>query len=151
MGPIAYVGYDRSLIIYIVTVLIFYTSGICFAIVYQEIKELGRESVTDLVSSQIEILFFIVAGIANIPIGLWIHKNRKNEVTPYVMAITGALGVIVLYTAYKTFVPSLDSSYEDLGALDILGRILVVAIIVSGSYGLYSIITLKKKTLESMR
>jgi hypothetical protein len=30
---------NRSSIIYVMTVLIFYTSGVCFVIVYQEIEE----------------------------------------------------------------------------------------------------------------
>jgi hypothetical protein len=144
-------GDNRSLISYFVTVLIFYSSGICFAIVYQEIEELRAESATDLTSSQIEIVFFLLVGFIYIPIGVWIHTNIKNEVTPYVLAIAGSSFVIVLYIMYKSILPSLDSSHEGLGTLDILGRILLGAVIIAGSYGLYSIIIRKKKTLESLR
>lgn len=151
MRQIVHVGDKRSLIICIVTVLILYTSGICFAIVYQEIEELKTASGPDLMSSQIEIVFFTVAGIAYVPIALWIYRNRKNDVTPYLIALTGSLVLVLLYIAYKTITPSIDGLHDDFGALDILGRILQVAVIIAGSYGLYSMISWRKKTLESLR
>jgi O-antigen/teichoic acid export membrane protein len=142
---------NRSSIIYVVTVLIFYASGVCFAIVYQEIEESKTESGSELMSSQIEIVFFTVAGIAHVPIGLWVYKNRKNDATPYLIAVTGSLVVVLLYVLYKTIAPSINDPHEDFGVLNILSRILQVSIIIAGSYGLYSIITWKKKTLESLR
>jgi hypothetical protein len=39
---------NRSFIIYVVTVLIFYTSGVCFVIGYQEIEDLKTESGSEL-------------------------------------------------------------------------------------------------------
>jgi O-antigen/teichoic acid export membrane protein len=142
---------NRSSIIYVVTVLIFYASGVCFAIVYQEIEESKTESGSELRSSQIEIVFFTVAGIAHLPIGLWVYKNRKNDATPYLIAVTGSLVLVLLYILYKTIAPSINDPHEDFGVLNILSRILQVSIIIAGSYGLYSIITWKKKTLESLR
>mgnify|MGYP003579831394 CR=1 FL=1 len=142
---------NRSSIIYVVTVLIFYASGVCFAIVYQEIEESKTESGSELMSSKIEIVFFTVAGIAHVPIGLWVYKNRKNEATPYLIAVTGSLVVVLLYILYKTIALSVNDPHEDFGVLNILSRILQVSIIIAGSYGLYSIITWKKKTLESLR
>ena len=142
---------NRSWIIYVVTVLIFYTSGVCFAIVYEEIEEFKTASGSDLMSSQIEIVFFTVAGIAHVPIGLWVYKNRKNNATPYLIAVTGSLVVVLLYIVHKTIAPSINDPHEDYGVLNILSRILPVSIIIAGSYGLYSIITWKKKTLESLR
>lgn len=151
MKQTMHVGDNKFLIIYIVTVLLFYTSGVCFAIVYQEIEELNTESGTDISSTQMEIVFFTVAGIACIPIGIWIHKNWKNDLTPYLIAISGSLVLILLYIVYNTIAPSIDGLHDDSGILDILSRILQVAIIIAGSYGLYSIITWRKKTLESLR
>jgi hypothetical protein len=142
---------NRSWIIYVVTVLIFYTSGVCFAIVYQEIEEFKTVSGSGLMSSQIEIVFFTVAGIVHVPIGLWVYKNRKNDATPYLIAVTGSLVVVLLYIVHKTIAPSINDPHEDFGVLNILSRILQVSIIIAGSYGLYSIITWKKKTLESLR
>ena len=141
----------RSSIIFVVTVLIFYTSGVCFAIVYQEIEEFKTASGSDLMSSQLEIVFFTVAGIAHVPIGLWVYKNRKNDATPYLIAVTGSVVVVLLYIVHKTMAPSINDPQEDFGVLSILSRILQVSIIFAGSYGLYSIITWKKKTLESLR
>ena len=60
MKQTMHVGDNKFLIIYIVTVLLFYTSGVCFAIVYQEIGELNTESGTDIRSTQMEIVFFAV-------------------------------------------------------------------------------------------
>jgi hypothetical protein len=63
---------NRFSIIYVVTVLLFYTSGVCFAIVYQQIQEFKTESGDELMTSHLEIVFFAVCGIAHIPIGLWV-------------------------------------------------------------------------------
>jgi hypothetical protein len=142
---------NRSSIIYVVAVLIFYTSGVCFAIVYQEIEEFKTASGSDLMNSQIEIVFFTVTGIAYVPIGLWVYKNRKYDATPYLIAVTGSLVIVLLYIMHKTIAPSINDLHEDFGVLSILSRILQVSIIIAGSYGLYSIITWKKKTLESLR
>jgi len=81
----------------------------------------------------------------------WVYKNRKNDATTYLIAITGSLVVVLLYIVHKTITPSINDPYEDFGVLNILSRILQVSILIAGSYGLYSIITWKKKTLESLR
>jgi O-antigen/teichoic acid export membrane protein len=151
MKRMTHVNDNRSFIIYVVTVLIFYTSGVCFVIGYQEIEDLKTESGSELMTSQIEIVFFTVCGIAHVPIGLWIYGNRKNDASPYLIAVTGSLVVVLLYILYKTVAPSINDLHEDFGVLNILSRILQVSIIIAGSYGLYSIITWKKETLQSLR
>jgi len=118
---------------------------------YQEIEDLKTESGSELMTSQIEIVFFTVCGIAHVPIGLWIYRNRKNDASPYLIAVTGSLVVVLLYILYKTVAPSINDLHEDFGVLNILSRILQVSIIIAGSYGLYSIITWKKETLQSLR
>ena len=60
MKQTMHVGDNKFLITYIVTVLLFYTSGVCIAIVYQEIGEINPESGTDIRSTQMEIVFFTV-------------------------------------------------------------------------------------------
>ena len=142
---------NRSFIIYVVTVLIFYTSGVCFVIGYQEIEDLKTESGSELMTSQIEIVFFTVCGIAHVPIGFWVYKNRKNDAGPYLIAVTGSLLIVLLYILYKIVAPPINDAHEDFGVLNILSRTLQVSIIIAGSYGLYSMITWKKKTLESLR
>jgi len=134
-----------------VTVLIFYSSGVCFAIVYQEIEEFRTESGSEIMTSQIEIMFFTLCGIGHIPIGFWVYRNRKNDVSPYLIAVSGSLVVLLLYILYKAVAPSINDLQEDFGILNILSRILQVSIMIAGSYGLYSIITWKKKTLEFLR
>ena len=151
MKRMAYVDDNRFSIIYVVTVLIFYTSGVCFAIVFQEIQEFKTESGSELMTSHLEIVFFAVCGIAHVPIGLWVYKNKKNDASPYLIAVIGSLVVVLLYLLHKTIVPSIHDPDEDFGVLNILSRFLQVSIIVAGSYGLYSIITWKKKALESLR
>ena len=142
---------NRSSIIYIVTVLIFYTSGVCFVIVYQEIEEFRTESGSELMTSQIEALFFILCGIAHVPIGFWVYKNKKNDAGPYLLAVTGSLLIVLLYILFKFVAPPINDPHEDFGVLNILSRILQISIIIAGSYGLYSMITWKKKALESLR
>jgi O-antigen/teichoic acid export membrane protein len=151
MKRMTHVDDNRSSIIYILTVLIFYTSGVCFAIVYQETEEFRTESGSELMTSQIEVLFFTLCGIAHVPIGFWVYKNRKNDAGPYLIAVTGSLLIVLLYILYKIIAPPINDSHEDFGVLNILSRTLQVSIIIAGSYGLYSMITWKKKTLESLR
>jgi hypothetical protein len=146
-----HVNDNRSFIIYVVTVLIFYTSGVCFVIGYQEIEDLKIESGSELMTSLIEIVFFTVCGIAHVPIGFWVYKNRKNDAGPYLIAVTGSLLIVLLYILYKIVAPPINDAREDFGVLNILSRTLQVSIIIAGSYGLYSMITWKKKTLESLR
>ena len=146
-----YVDDNRFSIIYVMTVLIFYTSGVCFAIVFQENQEFKTESGSELMTSHLEIVFFAVCGIAHVPIGLWIYRNRKNDASPYLIAVTGSLLIVLLYILYKIIAPPINDAHEDFGVLNILSRTLQVSIIIAGSYGLYSIITWKKKILESLR
>ena len=68
MKQTMHVGDNKFLIIYIVTVLLFYTSGVCFAIVYQEIGELNTESGTDISITQMEIVFFTVVELHVFPL-----------------------------------------------------------------------------------
>jgi len=118
---------------------------------YQEIEDLKTESGSELMTSQIEIVFFTVCGIAHVPIGFWVYKNRKNDAGPYLIAVTGSLLIVLLYILYKIVAPPINDAREDFGVLNILSRTLQVSIIIAGSYGLYSMITWKKKTLESLR
>jgi len=118
---------------------------------YQEIEDLKTESGSELMTSQIEIVFFTVCGIAHVPIGFWVYKNRKNDAGPYLIAVTGSLLIVLLYILYKIIAPTINDPHEDFGVLNILSRTLQVSIIIAGSYGLYSMITWKKKTLESLR
>lgn len=62
----------------------------------------------------------------------------------------GSSFVIVLYIVYKSILPSLDSTYEDLGALDLRGRILLGPLLLQGDE-LYSIAAWRKKTLKSLK
>ena len=151
MKRITLVDDNRTSIIYIVTVLIFYSSGVCFAIVYQETEELRTESGSELMSSQMEVLFFTLCGIAHVPIGFWVYKNRKNNAGPYLIAVTGSLLIVLLYVLFKLVAPPIYDPHEDFAVLNILSRILQISIIIAGSYGLYSMITWKKKTLEYLR
>ena len=151
MRRLTRVDENRSSSLYVLTVLILYSSAVFFVIVYQEIEELNIESGSELLSSRIEIVFFTLVGIAHVPIGLWVYKNRKNAVTPYLIAVTGSLVVVLLYIVHKTIAPSINDPDEDFGVFTMLSRILQISIIIAGTCGLYSIITSKKKILESMR
>ena len=83
---------DRKSIIGIVVGLMIATSVVYFV---ETLEELVEEQ--DMVKGP----FFLVVAIAYIPVAFWMIKNPDNS-TPYVVAIVGTVGIILLYAITRT-------------------------------------------------
>jgi hypothetical protein len=75
--------------------------------------------------------FFTTAGLANFVVAGWILIRRNNSVrTPYLIAAGGSAALIILYITSRTVnIPIVGIQY-DVGAKDILCKILQGAVIV---------------------
>jgi hypothetical protein len=79
-----------------------------------------------------QMAFFIIVGLAHIPVTIWILKNKRcsNEM-PYIIAIAGSAGLIILYVLSRTVNLPLVGFEEHVGSsVDILSKILQVGIII---------------------
>ena len=87
-----------------------------------------------------QMAFFIIAGLAHIPVAIWILKNkrRSNNKVPYIIAIAGSAGLIILYVLSRTLNIPLICFDEHVGSVDILSKIFQVGIIIGSTILLLS-------------
>lgn len=87
-----------------------------------------------------QMAFFIIAGLAHIPVAIWILKNkrRSNNKVPYIIAIAGSAGLIILYVLSRTLNLPLVGFEEHVGSVDLLSKILQVGIIIGSTILLLS-------------
>jgi hypothetical protein len=87
-----------------------------------------------------QMAFFIIAGLAHIPVAIWILKNkrRSNNKVPYIIAIAGSTGLIILYVLSRTLNLPLIGFEEHVGSVDLLSKILQVGIIIGSTILLLS-------------
>jgi hypothetical protein len=87
-----------------------------------------------------QMAFFIIAGLAHIPVAIWILKNkrRSNNKVPYIIAIAGSAGLIILYVLSRTLNLPLIGFDEHVGSVDILFKIFQVGIIIGSTILLLS-------------
>jgi hypothetical protein len=78
-----------------------------------------------------QMAFFIIVGLSHIPVTIWILKNKccSNKM-PYIIAIAGSAGLIILYVLSRTVNLPLVGFEEHVGSVDILSKILQVGIII---------------------
>ena len=88
----------------------------------------------DAAATQVEIAFFTIAGVAYAGVGAWIIKNKGKTNTPYLIAIGGSMAIIGLYVASRTIDMPIVGLQEDIGTIDILSKVLQVAIIGLSAY-----------------
>ena len=77
--------------------------------------------------------FFIIVGLAHIPVAIRILKNKcsSNKVPSYIIAIVGSAGLIILYVLSRTVNLPFVGFEEHVGSVDILSKVLQVGIICS--------------------
>ena len=87
-----------------------------------------------------QMAFFIIVGLAHIPVAIWILKNkrRSNNKVPYIIAIAGSAGLIILYVLSRTLNLPLIGFDEHVGSVDILSKIFQVGIIIGSTILLLS-------------
>ena len=73
--------------------------------------------------------FFIIVGIAYIPIAIWMLKVKHNNKIPYIIAIIGSAALIIFYILTRTInLPSIGLQ-SDIGMIDITSKVIQGAII----------------------
>jgi hypothetical protein len=97
-----------------------------------------------------QMAFFIIAGLAHIPVAIWILKNKRcsNNKVPYIIAIAGSAGLVILYVLSRTVNLPLVGFEEHVGSVDILSKILQVGIIIGSTILLLS---QRKQQMPKMR
>ena len=130
--------------VYLVTALMMLTAIIYFIAASQESADASTAEVDEPaaeggdLSAQVQTIFFAVAGIAYVPAGLWMVKNKPSRRAPYIISIAGSLALIALYVASRTISLPIVGLQEDVGLLDISSKVLQGGIIAGSSYILVS-------------
>jgi hypothetical protein len=90
----------------------------------------SKDALADLIGTTNEMMFFMIVGIAYIPVAFWILVKRKNYFkSPYIVAIIGSAALIIFYIATRTVnVPTIGLQ-TDVGSIDIAAKVLQSAII----------------------
>lgn len=130
----------KPLIVYIVTALMLSTSIIYFYVAIQDYSELlhmpssNSDDVADKLATKNEIVFFLIVGIAYVPIALWMLKVKHNSKIPYIISIIGSAALILFYILTRTInIPSIGLQ-TDVGTIDIASKIIQVGIISISSF-----------------
>jgi len=130
---------QRYLVVYIDTALMLVTSIIYFIVAFQDYTELLQSSpsssnVEDVLATRNEMIFFIIVGIAYIPVAIWMLIAKYGNIIPYSIAIAGSAALIIFYILTRTInVPSIGLQ-TDIGAIDITAKILQGAIVFISVY-----------------
>ena len=138
------VSNKSAILVYIVSALMISTGAIYFIVASQDYSKLSQpeassDSTTtsatteskhqgDIISTINEIVFFIVVGVAYIAAGIWMLENKYYSKIPYILAIIGSIALIAFYISTRTMnIPSIGVQ-DDIGTIDILSKVMQVAI-----------------------
>jgi hypothetical protein len=133
------VSNKSAILVYVVAALVISTATIYFIAASQDYSELSQSASSssnsneskdagDTIATVNEMIFFIVVGIAYIAAGIWMVENKYYSKIPYIIAAIGSVALIVFYITTRTInVPSIGIQ-EDIGAIDVLAKVLQAAI-----------------------
>jgi hypothetical protein len=89
----------------------------------------GNGSGLDL-GTELQTAFFAVAGLGNLGVAAWILITRKKITKlPYIVAAAGSAILIVFYIVSRTVALPIVGIQSDVGNLDIICKVLQVAVI----------------------
>jgi hypothetical protein len=131
------VSNKSAILVYVIAALMISTAAIYFIAASQDYSDLtstsskdGTESkdASDTIASVNEMVFFIVVGIAYGAAGIWMVENKYYSKVPYVISATGSVALIIFYISTRTInIPSIGIQ-DDVGTIDIISKVLQVAI-----------------------
>ncbi len=96
----------------------------------------SRDRLDDIMGTTNEMIFFMIVGVAYIPVGFWIVKRKYQSKVPYILAITGSATLIVFYIATRIVSIPTVGLQTDVGSIDIAVKVLQSAIIVGSLFAL---------------
>jgi hypothetical protein len=135
-----------NILTYTIVGLLMSTAIVYFIVASQELTS-TPSSADDKLSSEVQMVFFIMCGIAYIPVGIWMaveytkSSKRTTTTTPYIVAIAGSAALIVLYVVSRMVSLPLVGLQTDVGTIDVLAKALEAGII-AGS--VYTVLLMKK-------
>ena len=146
---------STQIIVYLVAAIMLSISAIYFVTGYQQLTDESAggfhetkgdsensQATSDLDKSQwseidlggkVQTIFFLVVGVAYIPLGIWMLKNKNNK-KPYIITFAGSLSLIVLYVLSRTVDLPVVGLQVDVGTIDIVSKIMQGAIVAGSSY-----------------
>jgi len=77
-----------------------------------------------------QTIFFMVVGIAYIAVTVWMFRSKHTSKTPYIIAAAGSACIIILYVISRTVDLPYIGLEPEVGTVDVLSKILQVAIII---------------------
>ncbi len=142
----------KPMIVYIITALMFVTSGIYFYATYEDHLELLHittgTSADDIASTKNEMIFFLVVAVSYIVIALWMLFVEHKSKIPFIIAIVGSAALLVFYILTRIIdIPPIGLQ-TDVGIPDILAKTFQTIIIAIASFLMVSMI-IRQKRLEN--
>ena len=143
----------KSIIVYVITALMFSLSIIYFVVAYQDYQQISQanpsnsKDAADIAATKNEMSFFIIVGIAYIPIAIWMLKVKHNNKIPYIIAIIGSAALILFYVLTRTInIPSIGLQ-SDIGMIDLTAKVIQGVIVSIASFLI--VYEIRIKQLES--
>jgi hypothetical protein len=94
----------------------------------------SKDALADIMGTTNEMIFFMIVGVAYIPVGFWIVKHKYQSKVPYILAIIGSATLIVFYIATRIVSIPTIGLQTDVGSIDIAVKVLQSAIIVGSLF-----------------
>lgn len=88
----------------------------------------------DVISSQVQTVFFSIAGTSNFVVGLWILRSKQDSKIPYLVATIGSSLLVILYLASRTTDLPIVGLQGDVGPIDILSKIMQGFVVAGSMY-----------------
>jgi len=131
------------IIVYALCGILAFTGIVYFLVAYGEYTdwmELLNFGIQDEnTEKQVEITLFVISGLIYFGIIIWLVKTKFIKKSPYVAAIVVSVALIITYIASRTVgVPIVGVEYY-VGKLDVILKILQVAVIALSLVGWYKI------------
>ena len=144
--------HPKTTIVYITAALMLLTGAIYFYVASQDYADIsqsahlstGAKNAQDIMATTNEMIFFIIIGLGYIAVGIYTLENTYRNKIPYIMAIVGSSALILFYILTRTInIPSIGIQ-DDIGATDVLTKVMQAAIVALSIYILVSLT--KRKT-----
>ena len=94
MGNNTITTYHKPFIVYIITALMLSASIIYLVAAFQDYKQISQahssdsNAAADISATKNEMTFFLIVGIAYIPIAIWMLKVKHNSKIPYTNSLS---------------------------------------------------------------
>jgi glucan phosphoethanolaminetransferase (alkaline phosphatase superfamily) len=145
----------KPLIVYVITALMLFTSLIYFYVTLQDYNEIsqmssvnGKDATADIMVTKNEMTFFLIVGIAYIPVAIWMSKVKHNSKIPYIISIVGSAALILFYILTRPINIGSIGLQNDIGIIDVTTKVIQVGIISISSFLIVTVVK-EKQTVRN--